>query len=171
MLIGFWVRNTSYIECSMVDLGRGGVIVGKPDSEIEVTLVGDSHGSMYGREFADMCKRNALKGRVLTFNGKDPLPSPNGNQLHESISEVLLGKKPSVSVLIVDWTSKSLDGLSRVKSAITEFDRMSQNLVVVTTIPQLPTSFSRDVVRASGLKPFYEAPDKAKLRASVEWEL
>ena len=165
--VGFWIRNANYIECRVSDLERGGIVVGHRDSEIEIALIGDSHGTMYAREFSAMCTRNHIRGRVLTFNGKDPLPRSGGNQLHDAIIDVLTRNRPSVAIIAVDWTSQSGADVNSVVAGLRAFGSVSHNLVIPSPIPQLPPSFSRDAIRANRRITFQENPEVANLRTEA----
>jgi len=159
--LGIAVRQTNYLNATMEDVARGGLVFNPSGKNGSIILMGDSHASMYGKAVKEMARELGFKLDVISVSGKDPLLHSDGrNQaLWDASLPIVKREKPDFLVLACYWQVELTSDKDKLQIAIHELKPYVHCLLLVTQPPQLSEIHPRWALRDGVLPPFTEKPE------------
>ena len=156
--IGFHARYAYFVNSSVADVARGGVVIGAERTAGTIALIGDSNGSMYGTGLRQIADDVQYKLVVLSVAGANPLPSSSGprNRLWLDILNAVKNQQPTAVVLVCDWQIRLRDGNEPILLALEALRPHTQKIIVLTKPPVLPPDATRAAIRDGARPPFRE---------------
>jgi peptidoglycan/LPS O-acetylase OafA/YrhL len=164
--LGNWVRKTNYISATMRDVGRGGLVFNADSTTGSIVLMGDSHGSMYGKIAREIADQLGYKLTVTSAVAEDPLPPPAGENrpLWQKSLEIVNREHPDYLILVCRWDEKLDADQSRLATALNALKPSARHIILITEPPQLPEQASRESIRNGSRPPFLEDPTTGEKR-------
>lgn len=164
--LGLWVRKDNYLNATVADIERGGLLFNRGATRGSIVLMGDSNGSMYGSMARDLAERLGLRLAVISIAAGDPLPRPDGAQpeLWLRSLEVLERNRPDFLLLVCDWRGKVSEDRAKLAAAIAALQQRAGHLILVTEPPEIPDGALREGIRAGSRPPYREDPEERDQR-------
>jgi hypothetical protein len=131
-------------------------------------LMGDSHGSMYGKTLLDYARQRDIRLIVASsaaldaLPGADERPNPFWNDSLAAADQY----KPDVIVLACAWSAYLDPQGIRLDMAIKSLTTRTRKLVILTQPPILPSLATRERIRNGARPPFFENEQDESLRLS-----
>jgi hypothetical protein len=131
-------------------------------------LMGDSHGSMYGKILLDYARQRDIRLIVASsaaldaLPGADERPNPFWNDSLAAADQY----KPDVIVLACAWSAYLDPQGIRLDMAIKSLTTRTRKLIILTQPPILPSSATRERIRNGARPPFFENEQDKSLRLS-----
>lgn len=168
IVLGLFVTSTNYIDADIGSIAKGGLRFNSSGGNGSMILMGDSNGSMYGKMARDLAKQLNLRLNVISVASGDPLPHSSGepSPLWMASLAAVQQEKPEFLVLVCDW-SKLKDDKDRLGIAITELERFTNLVILITKPPELPKQATREGIRNGNRPPFFEDPTERAVRLRV----
>jgi len=166
--LGLWVRRTNYVNATLSDVAKGGLIYPVKNGTNSVVLLGDSNGSMYGNVMRDICADANSRLTVISVGASDPMPLTTGTQSRlwlESLA-VVKREKPGCLVLACSWAGVLHDDTNRLAAALAALQPLVGHVVLLTQPPKLPLINARTAIRDGASPVLYENPDYQLLRTN-----
>jgi len=160
--LGLVVRNANYLNADARAIRAGGVRCNPRGKNGSMVLMGDSHGSMYGKMAAEVARERDLRLAVISVEAGDPLPS---TALWADSLAVVRREKPDFLLLVCNW-NKLADNPARLTVALSELKPCARQILLLTQPPVLPDNATREAIRNGNRPPFRE--DAAERAARVE---
>ena len=150
--VGLTLWKTQYLDSSIANASRGGIVINDEIHSPCVVLYGDSLASMYGKTLADMAKRDGFRLHVMSVAGANPFP---GSPLFQSASAWLEQEKPDCIILAAFWTNQGND-YTAASNLLSSLKDHTSHLIVLGQPPILPDRASRESIREHGFVPVHE---------------
>lgn len=170
VIVGIRVQQANYLNASLATVADGGLVYESAPSLRTVVLMGDSHGSMYGKLLKETCAELHYRLIVISVAAEDPLPGVHGDegQLWLASRRVIAQTKPDCVVLACSWGRKLQANPDRARVAVEELRGLTGRLIILNQPPRLPADATRDSIRNGQRGPFFEDPDyrDERLRAN-----
>ena len=166
--LGIAVRKYNYVNAELGDVTEGGIVYsGRPEAP-SVLLMGDSHGSMYGKLLRDICAELGRPLTVISVAGRDALPMRDvANPLWLSSLAVVRKNYPDYLVLGSYWIDRIGDGPERLTAALDALKPHVGRVILLGQPPILPTRATRTAIRHGARPPFREGASDKDLRRAV----
>jgi len=166
--LGIAVRKTNYVNADMRDVDKGGLHFNQSARNGSMVLMGDSHGSMYGKMMTEVAKERGLKLNVISVANGDPLPVSSRRDPPlwlESLS-IVKKERPDFLVFVCYWGRLRGDRDS-LAIALKELKPFAHFVILITQPPLLPKQASRERIREGNRPPFFEDPEERAERIEV----
>jgi peptidoglycan/LPS O-acetylase OafA/YrhL len=150
--LGIVVRNANYVNADARAIRNGGLRFNPNGRSGSMMLMGDSHGSMYGRVAVEIARERDLRLDVISVEAGDPLP--NTSLWLDSLA-VVKRERPDFLVLVCNW-NKLADNRGRLTLALRELKPHAREILLLTQPPVLPDNANREAIRAGTRPPFHE---------------
>lgn len=162
--LGIAVRNANYVNADARAIGNGGLRFNPAGKNGSMVLMGDSHGSMYGKMAAEIARECGLRLDAISVEAGDPLPRSAGRNpaLWLDSLAVVKKEKPDFLVYVCKW-EKLQEDRNRLSIALRELKPYARFVFLITQPPVLPEIASREGIRNGSRPPFLE---NAEERAS-----
>ena len=160
--LGIVVRNANYLNADTRAIRAGGVRFNPRGKNGSMVLMGDSHGSMYGKMAAEIARERDLRLAVISVEAGDPLPN---TALWADSLAVVRKQKPDFLLLVCNW-NKLRDDRTRLTIALSVLKPYARQILLLTQPPVLPENANREAIRNGNRPPFRE--DAAERAARVE---
>jgi len=160
--LGMVVRNANYLNADEHAVRAGGVRCNPRGRNGSMVLMGDSHGSMYGKMAAEIARERDLRLAVISVEAGDPLPDTT---LWADSLAVVRKERPDFLLLVCNW-NKLADNRARLTVALSVLKPYAREILLLTQPPALPDNATREAIRAGIRPPFRE--DAAERAARVE---
>jgi peptidoglycan/LPS O-acetylase OafA/YrhL len=163
--LGILVRNANYLNADAREVRTGGLHLNSGGRSGSLVLMGDSHGSMYGRVAQEVARGRDLRLDVISVEAGDPLPRSSGENpaLWTDSLAVVKRMKPDFLMLVCNW-DKLKDDPGRLSLALRELRPYAGSVILVTQPPVLPENASREAIRNGSRPPFVENAGEREVR-------
>ncbi len=161
-ILGSHIRNENYINATVADVAKSGLVFGEKNPENTVILVGDSNGSMYGILLKKLIADQGGRFICLSVAAADPLPKLGEPlpALWKNVLTIIKNERPTTVVLVCHWEDKLKKGYARLDLAINELSPLTDHLLLFTQPPILPLTATREHLRnKESREPFVEDAD------------
>lgn len=162
--LGIVVRNANYVNADARAIRNGGLRFNRRGKNGSMILMGDSHGSMYGKIATEIARERDLRLDVISVEAGDPLPISAGAnpQLWRDSLAIVKKEKPDFLLFVCKW-EKLQEDRTRLTVALRELKPYARSVLLITQPPVLPEIASREGIRNGNRPPFLE---NARERAS-----
>lgn len=150
--LGIAIRNANYVNADARAIHNGGLRFNANGRSGSMVLMGDSHGSMYGKIAAEIARERDLRLAVISVEAGDPLP--NTPLWLDSLAAVK-HEKPDFLLLVCNWNKLARDR-SRLTLALDVLKPYAREILLLTQPPMLPNNATREAIRAGIRPPFHE---------------
>jgi hypothetical protein len=150
--LGMVVRNANYLNADARAIRTGGVRCNPRGKNGSMVLMGDSHGSMYGKIAAEIARERDLRLAVISVEAGDPLPN---TALWADSLAVVRKEKPDFLLLVCNW-NKLRDDRTRLTVALSVLKPYARQILLLTQPPVLPENANREAIRNGNRPPFRE---------------
>lgn len=164
VLIGLAVQRHHYVNARK---GAARPLVFNPRGKAgTLMLMGDSHGSMYGKTLLDLANELDYRLVVTSCAARDALPAKDGGGPSEwgDSLKVVQRERPDAIVLACAWAAYLDKDGERLALALGSLRPLADRVVLLTQPPELPESATRANIRRGGRPPFFEASTTRELR-------
>ena len=162
--LGMWIQNRNYVNAKNGGTGR---LVFNPYGRTgTLMLMGDSHGSMYGKAIREYAEEYDFRLVVASCAALDALPPPDEGapSLWSDAIGVVEEERPDVVLLACAWSAYLDKGGERLSRAVQALSVNSKAVVLVTQPPELPPGATRAAMRLGARPPFAEEAATRELR-------
>jgi hypothetical protein len=163
--LGIVVRNANYVNADARAIGKGGLRFNRDGKNGSMLLMGDSHGSMYGKIAREIARERDLRLDVISVEAGDPLPNSVGAnpQLWLDSLAIVKREKPDFLLFVCKW-EKLAEDRSRLTIALRELQSSARIVLLITQPPVLPEIASREGIRNGSRPPFLENAEQHAAR-------
>lgn len=173
VLVGVWfglqVRRENYLDASARDIARGGVVENAQATKGTIALIGDSTGSMYATTLRDACRSSGYRLVVLSTAGGWPFPNQPNDDRKEwlDVLSAIQKSNPQIIVIACRWESMLRRSPELAAFVVGSLKQPGRRIVLVNSVPYLPSNASREGIRAGYRQPFFEPADKKAERETA----
>jgi len=163
--LGIVVRDVNYVNADARTIRNGGVSFNPAGKNGSMVLMGDSHGSMYGKMVEQIARERDLRLNVISVEAGDPLPNSTGQNPRLWLDSLALVRreKPDFLVFVCKW-AKLRDDRNRLTIALRELKPYARFVILITQPPILPEIASREGIRDGNRPPFLENAEERAAR-------
>lgn len=159
---GYSLRERNYLDADRADLVAGG-IEAVSGHKRNVLLIGDSKGSMFGTQMANLAHKEGFNLRIASMAARNILPGEDRTAWRE-VSRLVEQQRPDVLIFAYAWGAKVREHPQRLAAAMQHLERHSGKIILVQETPVLPTEASRESIRNGSKPPFIEPYAKRRQR-------
>jgi len=155
--LGIVVRNANYVNAGARTIRNGGLRFNAGGKNGSMVLMGDSHGSMYGKLAKEIAVDRDLRLDVISVEAGDPLPNSTGaspSLWHDSLA-VVKKEQPDYLLFVCKW-QKLRDDRDRLAIALQALKPYARDILLITQPPVLPENATREAIRNGARPPFRE---------------
>jgi hypothetical protein len=166
--LGIVVRNANYVNADARAVRNGGLRFNPAGKNGSMVLMGDSHGSMYGKMAEEIARERDLRLDVISVEAGNPLPNSAGrnSQLWADSLAIVKKERPDFLVFVCKW-EKLQDDRSRLAIALGELKPYARFVFLITQPPVLPEIASREGIRNGNRPPFRENAEERASRTDL----
>ena len=108
--VGVLIRKKFYVNATIEDIAKGGLVYPGDQGKSRILLMGDSNGSMYGKTIREICSEFGHELTVISAAAGDPLAYPHGryNKMWNYSLSLIEREKPD-TIIIACWWNYVLD--------------------------------------------------------------
>jgi peptidoglycan/LPS O-acetylase OafA/YrhL len=157
-LSGWQIRSKNWFSADPQQIATGGIAIEGSHEGVTVVLIGDSQGTMYGRELASLARQHGFSLYILSMTQANELPAEPGTHW-PAVKQFLAQRRPQVVIVAEAWAEKLGNDVQYLRDALTTIESFGSQVILIAQPPVLPSDATREAIRAGVRPPFYEAPE------------
>ncbi|ALC17034.1 acyltransferase 3 [Desulfuromonas soudanensis] len=167
--LGLSVRQNNFVDAEISDVAKGGLEFPGNIGAATVVLMGDSNGSMYGKEIKRICSELGYKLNVISVSAGDSLPErkTDSSQLWRDSLDAVSKIKPDYLLVANSWSGKLRNDPKRLVVALDKLKPYAGQIILLNQPPILPKIANRKSIREGARPPFLENTDVRAERLKV----